>query len=85
MTSQTSGDAAHRLAANVRKARGEAGLSQRGLAERINTDSSLVSKWERGQHSPSAVNLAAVATVTGRDLAWFYTDHSQAKAVEKTA
>lgn len=77
MTSQISGDAAHRLAQNVRAARTECGLSQRALAEQIDTDSGLVSKWERGQHSPSAQNLAAIAHVTGRDLSWFYVDHAQ--------
>ena len=39
-----------------------------------------VSDWERGVHVPSTQNLLALATATGRSLAWFYTDHSSERA-----
>jgi transcriptional regulator with XRE-family HTH domain len=76
MTSQAAGSIATRIGANIRVARDASDLTQRQLAEAIDVDAMLVSKWERGRHRPSDQNLQLVAEVTGRELAWFYTDHT---------
>ncbi len=75
-TSQASSSLAATLARNVKQARRDAGLSQRKLAEKLDTDPSLVSKWERGVHRPEDTTLLAVGDLTGRDFPWFFTDHS---------
>jgi transcriptional regulator with XRE-family HTH domain len=80
MTSQATGNLKATLAANIRSARDAAGMTQRQLATVIDTESSLVSKWERAEHRPSDTNLAAIAAALGLDLAWFYTDHTAAAA-----
>lgn len=66
------------IARNVRAARGEE--RQRDLAARLGVDPMRVSDWERGEHVPSMGNLAALAMATGRDMAWFYTDHDASAA-----
>ena len=60
---------------NIRAARDAAELTQSQLAAKVGVDPMLVSKWERGRHRPTDANLALVATHTGRELVWFYTDH----------
>lgn len=80
MTSQATGDLRTTLAANIRSARDSRDLTQRALAESIDVDTMLVSKWERGAHRPSEANLTAIAVKLGYDIAWFYTDHSARRA-----
>jgi transcriptional regulator with XRE-family HTH domain len=81
MTSQVTGSLAATLARNVRDARTAANLSQRKLAEKLDTDSSLVSKWERGVHRPSDENVAEMAEKLHIELDWFYTDHASRQPV----
>lgn len=76
MTSQATGNLKVILAANIRQARVEAQLTQRQVAERLGTESSLVSKWERGEHRPTDTNLEALAFLFGRTMAWLFTDHT---------
>lgn len=69
------------VAANVRQVRDELGLTQRELAARVNgVDSLAVSRWERGHSVPALENLLALCRESGRDAAWFYTDHSEEAA-----
>lgn len=68
------------MAANIKAERERAGLRQRDLAERLDADPMLVSKWERGEHTPSAKYLSALALVFDRDLGWFYADHETRSA-----
>lgn len=75
MPSQASSRIATTIGQNIRAARGSAKLTQRALAEKVDVDPMLVSKWERGWHKPSDENLTLVALYTGRDLGWFYTQH----------
>jgi transcriptional regulator with XRE-family HTH domain len=63
------------LGCNIRAARKAAGLSQRQLAQSLEADSALVSKWERGIRRPSDANLVALGEQLRRSLGWFYTDH----------
>lgn len=80
MPSQASGNIKAIVGANVFAARKAAGLRQRDLAERLDVDPMLVSKWERAEHKPSATNLEALALEFGHDIAWFYTDHERRAA-----
>lgn len=41
------------IAANIKAARAQAGLTQRALAELVGVDTMAVSRWERGLHRPS--------------------------------
>jgi transcriptional regulator with XRE-family HTH domain len=64
------------VASNIRKARIAKDLTQRALAEVVNdVDRLAVYRWEAGLVLPSQENFAALATVLGHDIAWFYTDH----------
>jgi transcriptional regulator with XRE-family HTH domain len=65
---------------NIRTARDLHNLSQHDLAVRLDCHAMLVSKWERGLHSPSRHNLQALSEALGRPVGWFYTDHDKAAA-----
>lgn len=51
------------LGAQIRKYRKEAGLTQEGLAEQLNTTRQSVSKWEQGVLEPNLQMLNALATL----------------------
>jgi transcriptional regulator with XRE-family HTH domain len=55
-------------------------MTQSALAQLVGVQPSQVSLWERGRHQPTTANLAAVADATGRDLAWFFTEHPEEAA-----
>jgi transcriptional regulator with XRE-family HTH domain len=38
----------------------------------------VVSKWERGKHSPSRENMIRLADLFDVTLAWLYTEHKAA-------
>lgn len=65
---------------NIRVARDLHGFSQHDLAVKLDCHAMLVSKWERGLHSPSQHNLQALSLVLKRPVGWFYTDHDKAAA-----
>lgn len=62
---------------NIATARATLGLSRRAFSELVGVDQMLVYKWERGQHRPNDDNLASLASVTNRDVSWFYVDRSR--------
>lgn len=48
-------------------------MTQHELAVALGAgDAMKVSRWERGEHLPSNESMAALASVLGRDPAWFY-------------
>lgn len=55
-------DINHRIAARLRRLRGERGLALEGLAERSGVSRSMISLIERGESSPTAVVLEKLAT-----------------------
>lgn len=63
------------VAANIRAARLQAGLTQRQLAAKLDKDGSDVSRWERGVAHPRRGHLALLALALGRPVEWFYTGH----------
>ncbi len=75
MTSQATGDLATTVAENIRNARQAKGLTQRQLADAVGTDPGVVSKWERGKHTPGYPTLALLGVALEREVAWFYENH----------
>ncbi len=68
---------------NIKKLRGERGLSQDELAERIPVVRQTVSKWERGTSVPDADSLVALAralNVTASELLGESVPRAQAAA-----
>lgn len=63
------------LAANLRLAREESGLSIAALADAVEAHPRLTLKWLQGDVMPSARYLPRLAEALDRELGWFYTDH----------
>ena len=53
----------------VREARKRAGLTQRELAELLNTTQSVIGRWEAGNSSPSYERVVEAVRACGFDLA----------------
>ena len=51
----------HQLGANIAAYRKRAGLTQLGLAEKLNYSDKAVSKWERGESMPDVLTLTQLA------------------------
>ncbi len=49
------------IGANIAAYRKQLGLTQAGLAEKLNYSDKAVSKWERGESAPDVVTLVAIA------------------------
>ena len=54
-----------RIGKNIAAHRKHAGLTQAGLAEKLNYSDKAVSKWERAESVPDVLTLAALAEVLG--------------------
>lgn len=52
----------------IRETRKRAGLSQKELAERLQTTQSVIARWETGRREPSFANLQRIARACGLDL-----------------
>ena len=50
-----------RIGANIALQRKQSGLTQAGLAEKLNYSDKAVSKWERGESMPDVLNLMQLA------------------------
>ena len=55
----------NQIGSNIAAYRKQAGLTQAGLAEKLNYSDKAVSKWERGDSDPSTSNLLALAKLFG--------------------
>lgn len=55
----------NRIGANIAAHRKRAGLTQAGLAEKLNYSDKAVSKWERGESVPDVLTLMAIAQTLG--------------------
>ena len=53
----------YRIGANIAVQRKKAGLTQAGLAEKLNYSDKAVSKWERGESMPDVLTLMQLAEV----------------------
>jgi transcriptional regulator with XRE-family HTH domain len=52
----------------IREARRRAGLTQKQLAERLETSQSVIARWESGRARPSLENLERVVRACGLEL-----------------
>ena len=55
----------NQIGANIAAHRKRAGLTQAGLAEKLNYSDKAVSKWERGESAPDILTLVSIAQVLG--------------------
>ena len=62
----------HTLAAKLRAARAQAGLTQRELAARIGCSRGSIADYETGRCEPDPARLAALAVATGVPLGYFF-------------
>lgn len=62
----------HTLAAKLRAARAQAGLTQRELAARIGCSRGSIADYETGRCEPDPARLAAIAAATGVPLGYFF-------------
>ena len=61
----------YQIGANIAAYRKQAGLTQAGLAEKLNYSDKAVSKWERGESVPDVLTLMQLANqfdITVNDL-----------------
>lgn len=65
------------FAANLIRLRQEAGLTQAGLAEKINYSGKSVSKWERGEAIPDAYVLKALSDLFHVSIDDLLTEHDK--------
>jgi transcriptional regulator with XRE-family HTH domain len=63
-----SGESANPTGDLIRRARTHAALTQAGLARRVHTTQSAVSRWERGHDEPRLTTLAAILRACGLRL-----------------
>lgn len=56
----------------MRQARFALGFTQARLAAELGTRERNIVRWENGQHLPRAEHVAALARVTGRNIAFFF-------------
>lgn len=78
----------HRIGENIATYRKRAGLTQAGLAERLNYTDKAVSKWERGESCPDVPTVMAIADTLGITVGELLSDPNELPAngscVEKT-
>lgn len=63
------------IAANLRAAKLEKQLSIADLAERTGAHQRLILKWLKGDVTPSARYMLALALALDKVIPWFYEDH----------
>lgn len=56
----------------LKQARKSKGLSQEEAAEKLETHSETISRWERGERQPSIRDLQKISEQLGRPPAWFF-------------
>lgn len=69
---------------HIKEARMSLGMEQPDLAEAISVSVTSVSQWENGHTYPRITNIASIAELTGRDVAWFF-DNPSSSVTEKQA
>lgn len=55
------------IGAKIREARLKAGLTQKGLAKKLNVTYQQVQKWETGERNPKIKSLRKIADALGVD------------------
>ncbi len=73
------------IARNLVELRRRQGMTQLGLAERLNYSDKAVSKWERGESVPDITVLKAIADLFGVTVDYLITAEHKAPALPSTA
>ena len=73
------------IGANIAERRKAAGMTQAGLAEKINYSDKAVSKWERGDSLPDVVMLKTIADLYGLRVDDLLTEDGVASALAEAA
>lgn len=68
----------------IRFARESAGLSQEGLARRVDVSSRTIARLERGDYEPTIAMLRLLAAVLSVDVAWLLTGEGRGPANDST-
>ncbi|MEX6505812.1 helix-turn-helix domain-containing protein [Jiella sp. M17.18] len=71
-STKAASDIDRQIAARIRIARLESGLSQEKLAEALGITFQQVQKYEKGMNRVSAGRLREIADTLGRDITWFF-------------
>jgi len=58
------------IGSRIKQARGEAGMTQKGLAEKANCEQSTVAHWESERNLPSTEKLKSLADILGVSASW---------------
>ena len=66
----------------LRESRKDAGLSQEGLAEKLNVSRQAITKWETNAGIPDIANLMAISNLFGITLDDFVSEEKLAKQVK---
>lgn len=64
----------NQIGSNIARFRRQAGLTQAGLAERLNYSDKAISKWERGESIPDVLTLVQLAELFGITVNALVTD-----------
>ena len=65
------------LAQRIRLIRRELGLSQAELADKLDVDASLISRWEKGDRAPDKLQLAALSRALEVHAQWLVTGEGE--------
>ncbi len=57
----------------IRRAREEKNLTQKDLADQVEKDEAIISKWERGKNLPQKANISRLAEALGVSAQWLRT------------
>lgn len=65
------------MARQIQRAREDVGLSKKRFAAAVGVGRRAPIRWEKGEVMPQADNLARIAAVTGKDIAFFFTEEDE--------
>lgn len=71
---------ATRIGKRIGEARRSAGLTQDGLAGRINTSRRNILRWEGGYNTPRAQHITSIARETGKSVEFFLGEEDEEEA-----
>ena len=73
-----------KLSEKIYYCRKKAGLSQDGLAEKLDVSRQAISKWENGEAMPETAKLPALAKVFGVSIDWLLSEEPAEAEVKNT-
>ena len=67
------------ISENIVKLRKANGLTQVGLAEKLNYSDKAVSRWEKGEVVPDVETLFKIGKIFGVEIEYFFSEHEKCK------